>query len=177
MNCHVSHCQSGANPGCPVGGAANPGGRARLYDFSKFSEKLHEIEKILGRWGGMPEVHSLDPPLTAITKNHKKGYIGSSGKLKTKNEKKKSKTQLDQTQPNLNKKYPSPKVKVSLSNFLTLSDPTGLNRMTTKGPTHKTEIFSFFPSSPNQNSLTRPDPTLPDYPTCVQSNPTFRCGS
>ena len=42
---------SGADPGFPVGGGANPRGGA-IYDFAKFCEKLHEIEKILGRGGG-----------------------------------------------------------------------------------------------------------------------------
>ena len=40
---------SGADPGFPIGGGANPPGRAPRYDFSKFREKLHEIENILGR--------------------------------------------------------------------------------------------------------------------------------
>ena len=31
-----------------------PSGGAPTYDFAKFSEKLHEIEKILGRRGGAP---------------------------------------------------------------------------------------------------------------------------
>ena len=35
----------GADPGFPVGGAPT-------YDFAKFCEKLHEIEKILGRREG-----------------------------------------------------------------------------------------------------------------------------
>ena len=42
----------GADPGFPVGGGADPLGGAPTYDFVKFSEKLHEIEKILGRRGG-----------------------------------------------------------------------------------------------------------------------------
>ena len=43
---------SGADTGFPVGGGADPlGGGAPTYDFVKFSEKLHEIEKILGRGG------------------------------------------------------------------------------------------------------------------------------
>ena len=41
--------QSGEDPGFPVGGGANPPGGATTYDFAKFCEKLHEIEKILGR--------------------------------------------------------------------------------------------------------------------------------
>ena len=42
---------TGADPGFPVGGFANPrvrGGGLPTYDFAKFCEKLHEIEKILG---------------------------------------------------------------------------------------------------------------------------------
>ena len=40
---------SGADPGFPVGGGADPLGGAPTYDFVKFSQKLHEIKKILGR--------------------------------------------------------------------------------------------------------------------------------
>ena len=40
-----------ADPGFPVGGGANPLG-ASTYDFAKFCEKLHEIEKILGGRAG-----------------------------------------------------------------------------------------------------------------------------
>ena len=40
---------TGADPGFPVGRGANPLGRGSpTYDFVKFSQKLHEIEKILG---------------------------------------------------------------------------------------------------------------------------------
>ena len=39
---------AGADPGFPVGGGADPPGGAPTYDFAKFREKLHEIEKILG---------------------------------------------------------------------------------------------------------------------------------
>ena len=36
-----------ADPGFPRGGGANyPGGGAPTYDFAKFSQKLHEIERI-----------------------------------------------------------------------------------------------------------------------------------
>ena len=45
---------AGADPGFPVGGGANSPGGAPTYDFAKFCEKLHEIEKILGRGGGAP---------------------------------------------------------------------------------------------------------------------------
>ena len=36
--------------------------RASTYDFAKFSRKLHEIEKNLGRRGALP----LDPPLDGM---------------------------------------------------------------------------------------------------------------
>ena len=53
---------AGADPGLPVGGCANPpGGGTPTYDFAKFCEKLHEIEKILGL--GVPP---LDPPLCMV---------------------------------------------------------------------------------------------------------------
>ena len=41
--------KNGSDPGFPVGRGADPLGGAPTYDFVKFSEKLHEIEKILGR--------------------------------------------------------------------------------------------------------------------------------
>ena len=44
---------TGADRGFPTGGAPR-------YDFAKFSEKLHEIEKIFGRRRDAPP---LDPPL------------------------------------------------------------------------------------------------------------------
>ena len=47
-----SNPASGADPGFPGGGGANPRGGAPTYDFVKFSENLHEIEKILGCRGG-----------------------------------------------------------------------------------------------------------------------------
>ena len=50
------------DPGFPVGGGANPLGGAPTYDFVKFSEKLHEIEKILDRRGGARRVR---PPKSA----------------------------------------------------------------------------------------------------------------
>ena len=40
---------SGADPTFPVGGAP---GQGATYNFAKISEKLHEIEKSLGRRGG-----------------------------------------------------------------------------------------------------------------------------
>ena len=35
-----------ADPGFPRGGGANPPGETSIYDFGKFSQKLHEIEGI-----------------------------------------------------------------------------------------------------------------------------------
>ena len=43
-----------------------PSGGASTYDFAKFCEKLHEIEKILGH-GGAP---SLSPPLHNTSLNY-----------------------------------------------------------------------------------------------------------
>ena len=43
---------AGPDPGLPVGGGTDPrggDGGAPTYDFVKFSEKLYEIKKILGR--------------------------------------------------------------------------------------------------------------------------------
>ena len=50
--------KSGADPGFPLGGGANPPGGAPTYDFAKCHEKLHEIEKILG-----PQLGRARPPL------------------------------------------------------------------------------------------------------------------
>ena len=50
----------------PIRGDANPRGEgAPTYDFAKFSEKLHKLEKILGRRGA-PGEPPLDPPLLYI---------------------------------------------------------------------------------------------------------------
>ena len=52
----VQYQVSGADTGFPVGGAPTLQG-APTYDFAKFCEKLHKIEKILGggvRAGGVP---------------------------------------------------------------------------------------------------------------------------
>ena len=58
---------AGADPGFPVAGGANPPGGAPTYDFAKFREKLHDIEKILGRGGGcMPGAPPPNPPLVRI---------------------------------------------------------------------------------------------------------------
>ena len=45
--------RSGADPGFSAGGGANPPQGVPTYDFARFSEKLHEIEKILGRGRGV----------------------------------------------------------------------------------------------------------------------------
>ena len=50
-----------ADLGFPIGGGANPPGGAPRYDFTKFREKLHEIEKIVGRERG--GAHLGTPPL------------------------------------------------------------------------------------------------------------------
>ena len=43
---------AGADPRFPVEGGTNHPWGAPTYEFAKFSKKLHEIEKILGRGGG-----------------------------------------------------------------------------------------------------------------------------
>ena len=52
--CYFQQIQTitGADAGFPVGRGANPLGGAPTYNFVKFSEKLHEIEKILDCRGG-----------------------------------------------------------------------------------------------------------------------------
>ena len=47
---------TGVDPVFLVGGGASPPTGAPTYDFAKFSEKLHEIKKILGRRGRVPGV-------------------------------------------------------------------------------------------------------------------------
>ena len=62
-------CMAGADQGLPVGGGADPLG-VPTYDFVKFSQKLHEIEKILGRGGaragGAPPLGSATAWLTVF---------------------------------------------------------------------------------------------------------------
>ena len=60
-----------ADPGFPQGGGANSpgGGGAPTYDFAKFSQKLHEIERILtpgGGGGARPKFYYVDPPLLRV---------------------------------------------------------------------------------------------------------------
>ena len=54
-----------ADPGFPRGGGANSPGGAPTYDFVKFSQKLHEIERIWTPGGGSarPKFYYVDPPL------------------------------------------------------------------------------------------------------------------
>ena len=53
-----------ADPGFPRGGGANSPGGAPTYDFAKFSQKLHEIERIwTPRGGARPKFYYVDPPL------------------------------------------------------------------------------------------------------------------
>ena len=52
---------TGVDTGFPVGGAANSWG-APTYKLAGFSQKLHEIKKILVH-GGAPGAPPLDPPL------------------------------------------------------------------------------------------------------------------
>ena len=58
--------QTVADPGFPGGGGANPPGEALTYDFAKFSQKLHEIERI---W--IPGA-SLAPPSIRHWQNKRK---------------------------------------------------------------------------------------------------------
>ena len=54
------------DPGFPRGGGADSGGGgAPTYDFAKFSQKLHEIERNFTPGGGgtCPKFYYVDPPL------------------------------------------------------------------------------------------------------------------
>ena len=64
---------AGTDRGFPVGGGANPPG-APAYDFAKISEKLHEIEQILGRWGAPPWIHHC---LVSCPRDWGQGYLYS----------------------------------------------------------------------------------------------------
>ena len=55
-----------ADPGFPRGGGANSSGGAPTYNFAKFSQKLHEIERIWARGGGARVPRApLDLPLNS----------------------------------------------------------------------------------------------------------------
>ena len=72
-----------ADPGFPRGGGANSPGGAPTYDFAKFSQKLHEIERIWAPRGGRA---SLAPPLRSATdysKNTQNKTAGIQKKLLT----------------------------------------------------------------------------------------------
>ena len=59
-----------ADPGFPRGGGANsPGEGMPRYDFAKFSQKLHEIERIWtpGEGGASKILLCRDPPLLCTT--------------------------------------------------------------------------------------------------------------
>ena len=62
--CETHTTFSVADPGFPRGGAPTLRG-APTYDFAKFSQKLHEIERIWTRGGGgtRPKFYYVDPPL------------------------------------------------------------------------------------------------------------------
>ena len=66
------HAVSVADPGFPRGGGANfPEGGAPTYEFAKFSQKLHEIERFWTPRGGAGPSRPpspLDPPLTVFCK-------------------------------------------------------------------------------------------------------------
>ena len=50
----------------PEEGVPTPQGGAPTYDFAKFSQKLHEIERIWAPRGGARPLHPpLDPPLVS----------------------------------------------------------------------------------------------------------------
>ena len=52
-----------ADPGFPRGGGANSPGGAPTYDFAKFSQKLHEIERIWAPGGACVPRAPLNAPL------------------------------------------------------------------------------------------------------------------
>ena len=67
-----------ADPGFPRGGGANsPGGGAPTYDFAKFSQKLHEIERIWAPRGGASLAPPLDPPLWCSTSSWCSEFLGN----------------------------------------------------------------------------------------------------
>ena len=52
----------------PEEGAPTPQGGAPTYEIAKFSEKLHEIERIwTPRGGARPSRPPLDPPMTCMS--------------------------------------------------------------------------------------------------------------
>ena len=62
----------------PEEGAPTPRGGGATYDFAKFSQKLHEIERIWTATGGASLTPPLDPPQLFYGKNH----LGSSNSIR-----------------------------------------------------------------------------------------------
>ena len=67
-----------ADPGFPRGGSANSRG-APTYDFAKFSQKLHEIERIWTPRGVRIPCAPLDPPLERLCFHKRESRILSTG--------------------------------------------------------------------------------------------------
>ena len=55
-----------ADPGFPRGGGTNPPKGAPSYDFAKFSQKVHKIERIWTPRGARIPHAPLDPPLQTV---------------------------------------------------------------------------------------------------------------
>ena len=62
---HEGYVMQGTDPGFSAGEGAKPhwegGRRSPTYDFAKLSQKLHEIENILGCQGMCTRAMPLDP--------------------------------------------------------------------------------------------------------------------
>ena len=56
-----------ADPRFPQGGGANSPGGVPTYEFAKFSQKLHEIERIWTPGGAHPKFYYVDPPLMMVS--------------------------------------------------------------------------------------------------------------
>ena len=61
---------AGADPEFPIGGGGNPPWGAPTYDFAKFCEKLHEIDKILGHRAAHAGHAPLNLPLWGYVHLH-----------------------------------------------------------------------------------------------------------
>ena len=60
-------CVCGGGSRIPCRRGRRPSGGAPIHDFVKISEKLHEIEKILGHGGAREGAPPLNPPLVWTT--------------------------------------------------------------------------------------------------------------